>query len=108
MPYFFATAYAVKLAISGEGYEGQAGQKNRDLVIAIIATIYSVWLLYAAGAKYLLLSALLYAPGAIVYYLARRENNKQVFTNVEKIIFALAVIGAIVAAIGLATGKLTL
>ncbi|MFW2177280.1 MULTISPECIES: arginine-ornithine antiporter [unclassified Moraxella] len=108
MPYFFSTAYAVKLALTGDGYETDSRHKTRDLVIGVVAMVYSMWLLYAAGAKYLLLSALLYAPGAIVYYIARRENNKLVFTNIEKVYFALSVIGAIVAAIGLFNGSLEL
>lgn len=36
------------------------------ILVAALATIYCLWLLYAAGLKYLLLSALLYAPGAVV------------------------------------------
>jgi arginine:ornithine antiporter/lysine permease len=31
-----------------------------------LAAVYCAWLLYAAGLKYLLLSALLYAPGAAI------------------------------------------
>ena len=34
-------------------------------MVGAVALIYAMWLLYAAGPKYLLLSALLYAPGAI-------------------------------------------
>jgi arginine:ornithine antiporter/lysine permease len=33
-----------------------------------------VWLLYAAGLKYLMLSALLYAPGALVFAWALHER----------------------------------
>ena len=70
--------------------------------------VYSVWLLYAAGAKYLLLSALLYAPGALLYIKARRENQQPVFNNLEKVYLVAAVAGAVWAAIGLYTGSLTL
>lgn len=108
MPYFFSTFYAAKLAFTGESYENQPAQKSKDMIVAAIAMLYSIWLIYAAGPKYLLLSALLYAPGAIIFTIARRENNKQVFTNVEKIYVAIAIIGAIVAAVGLANGSLEL
>ncbi|HCV40122.1 MAG TPA: arginine-ornithine antiporter, partial [Pseudomonas sp.] len=67
-----------------------------------------VWLLYAGGVKYLLLSALLYAPGAILFAKAKREVGQPIFTNVEKLIFAAVVIGALVAAFGLYDGFLTL
>ncbi len=70
--------------------------------------IYAVWLLYAGGIKYLLLSALLYAPGAILFAKAKREVGQPIFTQIEKGIFALVVIGALVAAYGLYDGFLTL
>ena len=65
-------------------------------------------MLYAGGVKYLLLSALLYAPGAILFAKAKRENSKPVFTSIEKLVFAAVVIAAIVAAFGLYRGFLTL
>lgn len=108
MPYFFSTVYAVMIAVRGEGYAADSGSRSKDILIGLIAVLYSVWLLYAAGAKYLLLSALLYAPGALVYIKARRENREEIFNGKEKVYFALAVIGAVIAAIGLATGRLTL
>ena len=77
-------------------------------MIGGIALIYAVWLLYAGGLKYLLLSALLYAPGAIFFAKAKRETGQQVFTSIEKVIFAAVIIGALVAAYGLYDGFLTL
>lgn len=108
VPYLWSAAYAVLLPLRGEGYEQDASDRNKDLVIAAIALIYAVWLLYAGGVKYLLLSALLYAPGVILFAKAKREVGQPVFTNVEKLIFAAVVIGAIVAAYGLYDGFLTL
>ena len=83
-------------------------ERRRDLFIGAVALIYAVWLIYAGGVKYLLLSALLYAPGVILFAKAKLEVNKPVFTNVEKLIFAAVVIGALVAAYGLYDGFLTL
>ncbi|MCW5342358.1 hypothetical protein IGA75_31815, partial [Pseudomonas aeruginosa] len=42
-----------------------------------IAVVYAVWLLYAGGLKYLLLSALLYAPGAILFAKAKHEVGQE-------------------------------
>ncbi|MNF73062.1 Arginine/ornithine antiporter [compost metagenome] len=64
--------------------------------------------MYAGGVKYLLLSALLYAPGAILFAKAKRELGQPIFTNVEKLIFAVVVVGALFAAYGLYDGFLTL
>ena len=108
MPYFFSAVYAVMIAARGETYDAADKQRNKDIVIGAIAVVYSVWLLYAAGVKYLLLSALLYAPGALIYIWARRENKQVVFTHLEKIYLAVLVVGAIYAAIGLSNGSLTL
>ena len=108
MPYFFSAVYAVMIAARGETYDAADKQRNKDIVIGAIAVVYSVLLLYAAGVKYLLLSALLYAPGALIYIWARRENKQVVFTHLEKIYLAVLVVGAIYAAIGLSNGSLTL
>ncbi|MBH3420611.1 arginine-ornithine antiporter [Pseudomonas gessardii] len=108
VPYLWSAAYALLLAVRGETYEAALAERKKDLFIGAIALIYAVWLLYAGGTKYLLLSALLYAPGAILFAKAKRELDKPIFTNVEKLIFAAVVIGALVAAYGLYDGFLTL
>ncbi|WP_460120977.1 arginine-ornithine antiporter [Pseudomonas sp. H3_G09] len=108
VPYLWSAAYALLLAVRGESYEGFAAERRKDLIIGGIALIYAVWLLYAGGVKYLLLSALLYAPGAILFAKAKLELRQPVFTNVEKLIFAAVVVGAVVAAYGLYDGFLTL
>jgi arginine:ornithine antiporter/lysine permease len=108
VPYLWSAAYALLLAVRGETYENALADRKKDLFIGTIALIYAVWLLYAGGTKYLLLSALLYAPGAILFAKAKHELGKPIFTNVEKLIFAAVVIGALVAAYGLYDGFLTL
>ncbi|MFC6338498.1 arginine-ornithine antiporter [Pseudomonas sp. CCM 7891] len=108
VPYLWSAAYALLLAVRGESYENALAERKKDLFIGAVALIYAVWLLYAGGIKYLLLSALLYAPGAILFAKAKRELGKPIFTHVEKLIFAAVVIGALVAAYGLYDGFLTL
>ncbi|MDH1573546.1 arginine-ornithine antiporter [Pseudomonas sp. GD03746] len=108
VPYLWSAAYGFLLAMRGETYEQAARERSKDLLIGAIALIYAIWLLYAGGMKYLLLSALLYAPGGILFAKAKREIGQPIFTNVEKLIFAAVVIGALVAAYGLYDGFLTL
>ncbi|EJM83769.1 MULTISPECIES: arginine-ornithine antiporter [unclassified Pseudomonas] len=108
VPYLWSAAYALLLAVRGESYENDSGERSKDLLIGAIAVIYAVWLVYAGGTKYLLLSALLYAPGVILFAKAKRELGKPIFTNVEKLIFAAVIVGALVAAYGLYDGFLTL
>ena len=108
VPYLWSAAYAFLLALRSETYEQALAERKKDLIIGGIALLYAIWLLYAGGVKYLLLSALLYAPGAILFAKAKREVGQPIFTNVEKLIFAAVVIGALVAAFGLYDGFLTL
>jgi arginine:ornithine antiporter/lysine permease len=70
--------------------------------------VYCVWLLYAAGLQYVLLSAVLYAPGAALYYGARRGLTKPAFTSAEKIALAALVLLAVVAVAMLGNGSLAL
>ncbi|WP_282344588.1 arginine-ornithine antiporter [Pseudomonas sp. PS02288] len=108
VPYFWSAAYAALLALRGETYEQAAGARRRDLAIGAVAVLYAVWLLYAGGLKYVLLSALLYAPGALFFAKAKREQGQPVFTGVEKVILAAVLVGAAVAAYGLYDGFLSL
>ena len=108
VPYFWSAAYAVLVGLRGESYEGQPGERRKDLAIAIVATLYALWLLYAGGVQYLLFSALLYAPGALFFAKAKHELGQPVFSALEKAIFAAVLIGAGIAAYGLYTGFLSL
>lgn len=108
LPYFWSAAYAVLLAVRGETYEGAAGTRNKDLLIGLIALIYAVWLVYAGGLQYVLLSALLYAPGAILFAKAKREQGQPVFTPLESLVFLAVLVGAGIAAYGLYAGFLSL
>jgi len=98
----------VLLALRAEGYGGQQALRRKDLLVAAVALLYAVWLLYAGGLKYLLLSALLYAPGVILFARAKHEQGQALFTPWEKLIFAAVLAGAALAAYGLYSGLLSL
>lgn len=108
IPYLWSAAYALRLAIRGEGYENARRERRKDLFIAAVALLYAIWLIYAGGVKYLLLSALLYAPGVILFAKAKLEAKKPVFTHLENMMFVAVLIGALIAAYGLYDGFLTL
>jgi len=73
-----------------------------------VATVYTLFLVYAAGLGHLLLSCILYAPGAILYIIARRERGQRVFRPAEAVLFGIIVVGAIAGVAGLATGAMRL
>jgi arginine:ornithine antiporter / lysine permease len=111
IPYLFSAVYGLRLAWQGEGEklpEVAAHHPQRDIPIAALAAVYGVWLLYAAGLKYLLLSALLYAPGAAVYLFAKRQRGERPFTGREQLILAALVMLAAVSAWLLWAGRLSL
>ena len=109
LPYAWATLYAWRMAWRGQGYGAdERGARRRDLCIAGLAVAYALWLIYAGGPKYLLLSALLYAPGALLYAWARREHGRALFSRVEWQLFTALLAAASVAAWGLHQGWLKL
>lgn len=55
------------------------GQQAFVWFYAILGSVYGIWMLYAGGISHLLISALLYAPGTILYARARRELGGQTF-----------------------------
>lgn len=108
IPYLFVAAYGFMLSKRGESYQMRPEERKRDLTMATIAVIYTVFMIYAGGLKFILLSAVLYAPGTALYIWARREQGKTVFTSVDWIIFIVAIIGAVIGIYGLATGMIAL
>ncbi len=97
VPYVFSGAYAAKLALTGEAYRDRES-RTRDLVAGGVATVYGVWLVYAAGPTYLFMAAMLYAPGIIIYVIARREHGEKTFTTIEVLIAIALVIAGLTAA----------
>jgi arginine:ornithine antiporter/lysine permease len=61
----------------------------------------------AAGLKYVLLVAVLFVPGTILYVWARREQRASLFTSVELIVFAVTLAAGLIGVFGLATGIIT-
>ncbi len=104
LPYLWSAAYQVKLAISGETYEGQG--TGRDLTIGLVALAYAVWLVYAGGWQYVLVAALFYLVGTAVFIWARKESKLPVFTKPELAAVAVVVVTSVVALVGMNAGWL--
>jgi arginine:ornithine antiporter/lysine permease len=109
IPFLLVAAYGLQLANRGETYEARPSERRRDLIVAAIATVYTAFLLWAGGLKFILLAAVLYAPGTALYFWARREQGKPIFIGPwDWIIFILAIVGAVVGVWWLATGYITI
>jgi len=79
-----------------------------DVAIATVATVYTLFLVYVAGVDKLLLSCILYAPAAALYFKARRERRLRVFRPAEAVLFGVIVLGAVAGVVSLATGRIAI
>lgn len=107
IPYLLVAAYGFKIAWTGETYDRDRAGHRTDLARAGIALAYTAGLIYAAGAKHLLLSAVIYGPGSILYIIARLERRKALFAPIEMAMFAVAILGAAIAIHAIATGLIS-
>ena len=82
IPYLFSAIYYAKVTLSKEGAE-LIDKKSLpwEKLIGILGTAYGIWLLYAGGVMYLLISAILYAPGILVYIKGKKEKQERYFDN---------------------------
>lgn len=96
-PFALASAYALKIALRRDGYDNvSSGRRTRDLVVAAISTVYTLFLIWAAGYVFLFLACILLAPATVLYYLARREQNAKVFTTSGLIVFCIVLAFAVI------------
>ena len=108
IPYVLVAGYALKLTLTRETYGPGDKDRNKDLIWAGIATLYTIFMLVAGGLKFVLLSAIIFAPGTLLFIVARREQGRTIFTNAELAVFAIVLIGAAYGIFGLATGAISI
>ncbi|MCX6728224.1 MAG: basic amino acid/polyamine antiporter [Candidatus Saccharibacteria bacterium] len=74
VPYAFTAFYQLKYSM-----QEKAGTSHRNLNIAVglVASIYAIWLVYAAGLSFLLLTSVIYAPGIVIFAWARLSSKKK-------------------------------
>ena len=108
VPYLLVAAYGLKLALTGETYERDSRRRRSDALCGGIATAYAIGMLYAGGAKFVMLSALLYAPGTVLFFIARREQGQPVFNRAEWVIFGAIVAAALAGLAGIASGDISI
>ena len=106
VPYALAAWYALRLVLRRDTF-ADGGSRGRWVLVAALASVYTVWLLYAAGLAYLLIGFLAYAPASVLFVMARREQGRRVFSGRELVVLAVSVAGAVVALVALATGTIT-
>ena len=108
IPFLLAAGFALKIALRPRETRGAGTGTRRDLVVAAVATLYTAFLLYAAGLKFVLVSLILYAPATLLFVKARREQGRRLFSPREAVICAVSVAGAVVGVIALGAGWIEL
>lgn len=83
VPYFLVGAYLFKVAM----------KQNEAWYIKLtgaMASVYGLWIVYAAGLDYLLLSVVLYVPGLALFFYSRKQSGENLnLTRFEKSLLAV-------------------
>ncbi|MEA4905634.1 MAG: amino acid permease, partial [Petrimonas sp.] len=101
IPYLLSSLYAVKVSFGGRH------EKNIYKFIAILGTLYAVYVIYAVGIKYLFLSIIFYAIGAFVFLKGRKEQ-KQKPKQWEWAFILILIAAAIALTVLILTGKIVI
>ena len=108
--YFSSCAYLWKLCEDHEYPKDVYIKRSSALLAATVGSIYALWLIYAAGLKYLLSAVIFIALGIPVYIWARKQNcpDDKIFTKHEFCFAFSLIILALVAIYSIATGIIKL
>lgn len=85
VPYLLIGAYLLKLSF----------QQNSAWYIkltGLLASIYGLWILYAAGLNHLLLSVLLYVPGIAIYLYSRHQHQGKLNLKGKELILLVLIL----------------
>lgn len=108
--YFASCAYLWKICVDGEYPANLPVKRSEALITGILGAIYGLWLIYAAGLKYLLLADVIVALGIPVFIWARRQAapNEKAFAGKEKILACIVGLIALWAIYAFSRGLITL
>jgi len=100
VPYLLSAGFSTRLVTARPRRAGA-------VVVSVVAVVYTVFLVWAGGPSYLLLTALVYGPGSLLYVWARRSDERA-FTAAERVVLAVVLGAAAVAIAFLVTGRIAL
>jgi arginine:ornithine antiporter/lysine permease len=109
IPFVLASTYALMLATDRAGPAGpRTRRRGADIAVSALATLYTLFLLFAAGPKYMLISFIVYAPGSVLFVMSRRERGRSPFTGAEPVILAFSTVAAAAGVVSLVAGWITI
>lgn len=103
LPYLLSALYQIVYAVRHSEKASRA-----DLIVGGCASVYALWLLYAAGLKYLLFIGLFYLAGTPFFVSAKRARGKTVFQPFELVIVLVFAATSIAAIVFLSNGQIAL
>lgn len=108
--YFSSCAYLWKLCEDHEYPANGVVKRSSALLAATLGCVYALWLIYAAGLKYLLAAVIFMALGIPVYIWARVQNkpHEHIFSKKEFCFALLLVLLALAAIYALMIGIIKL
>lgn len=109
IPYLLSAMYYLLITFRKDGFVGESTKTiNMARFIGVLGTIYGCWLIYASGLTGLLITAILYVQGTLVYIKAKKEKGEKCFeTSKDKIILGIIVVMAILSLILIFNGTIT-
>ncbi|GBQ40828.1 basic amino acid/polyamine antiporter [Acidocella aminolytica] len=109
--YFASTAFLFRYAgnptfVTAHGTES----KTAALLSGMLGSVYAVWLLYAAGLQFVLLSTIVYAIGIPFYWYAQKEQGRAAaaFNSREAVAAFILVAAAVISAILIGNGTVSI
>jgi len=108
--YLASTLYLWKLIEDGEFEKISSTGRAAALATSVLGTLFALWLLYAAGLKYLFLAAIFLALGIPVFIWSRKQqqDKKSIFTHNEIAVVCLLVLTALAAVYAFGRGLIKL
>lgn len=105
IPYALTAFYQLKYSLQEKK---DMSHRTLNITVGLIASLYAIWLVYAAGVEYLLLTAIVYTPGILVFTWARLRQKEMPFKAWE-LLLALGLIGLCALAVyQIATGQIVI
>lgn len=108
--YLASTAYLWKITEDGEFSKISPKGRAAALFTSVLGTAYALWLVYAAGLKYLFLAVIFLAIGIPVFIWARKQkkDGAPVFTRGETAVVTLLALCALAAVYVFARGLISI
>jgi arginine:ornithine antiporter / lysine permease len=108
--YLTSCLYLWKICEDNEFPQKIGMSRFSALMTGILGSAYAVWLIYAAGLKYLLMAVIFIALGLPVYIWARKESpaDEKIFSSGEKVWAVAIVLIAVIVILAMARGSVSL